>query len=141
MQIKFKNSDLQGIYQFLNNLKIKGAAVNRARYQVVKLFEIKLQELSKDRQNLIEMYAEKDSSGELIVKNDQYQMSSQKKSEYAQEVVQLMTEDALITIDDYRNKVVALYNLLTKYDEELTGTDGYAYGAFLDELERIGINK
>lgn len=141
MQIKFKNADLQGTYDFLNHLKISGAAVNRARYQIVKLIEAKLKEFSESRKALIDMYANKGDDDKPLIKDGYYQLSADSKDDYNREYRQLLSESAMITIDDYVDKFKTLYEFLTKYNEELDGTDGYAYGAFLDELERAGVNK
>lgn len=140
MQIKFKNGDLQNVYNFLTGLKIKGASVNRARFQVVKLFESKVKEFSDARTELVTQYAKKDVSGNVISKGGEVEVLPNKLAEFNSEYNALMGEDALLTIDDYRVKFRVLYNFLAKYDEELTGADGYVYGAFLDEMERVGVN-
>lgn len=140
MQLKFKNGELQNIYQFLKNLKIKGANVNRARFQVVRLFETKLKEYSDARAMLITQYVKKDSTGNPIEKDGQCEVIADRRDEFNREYTTFMAEDSLLTIDDYVAKFHILYNFLTKYEEELAGTDGYTFGAFLDELERVGIN-
>lgn len=140
MQIEFKNGDLQGIQKLLTDLKIKGAVVNRARYQVSKLIEAKVKELSDSHKELLIEFCKKDASGNPIIKNGQCEIIPGKKAHFNAEFDSLMNENASLTIDDYVSKFRTLYDFMNSYDEELTGVKGYAYGAFLDELERVNIN-
>lgn len=139
MQLTIANLQLQPIYTMLSALKIKGASINRARYQVVQLLDERLKTLSHDRKDLINQYAEKDSEGELIVKDNEYQVKPAKQLALNQANTELMTEPVLMTIDDYQPQFQKLYGFLDKYDGELEGMDALAFGAFLDALEKAGI--
>lgn len=139
-QIKFKNSELASVLGFLSELKVKGVPQNRARFQVVKIFKAKVDELTESQKVILDEFVMKDVSGKPVVKNDEYQLKPNSRADYNQEHEALLNEDALITIDDYKDKFKTLYDFLLKYDKELDGANGYAFGAFLDEMERVGIN-
>ena len=140
MQLKIKNMELPNFLTFLTDLKIKGVPQNRARFQVVKIFKAKVDELAESQKVILDEFVMKDVSGKPIVKNDEYQLKPNSRADYNQEHEALLNEEALITIDDYKDKFKTLYDFLLKYDQELDGANGYAFGAFLDEMERVGIN-
>lgn len=139
MQINLSKRQLQYVYNMLSQLKIKGASINRARYRVIELLKIELKVLNHDKESLINTYAVKDAAGKLVVKDDQYQITSGKRGVFNQASIELMTEPVLITIDDYQPQFQKLYNFLNNYDLELEGTSAMAFGAFLDALEVAGI--
>lgn len=139
-QLAFKNSELQSLLTFLNELKIKGVSQNRARFQVVKLLKEKVDELAESQRAVLNEFVMTDASNKPIIKGNEYQLKPNSRDDYNHEVETLMNENALITIDDYQAKFKTLYEFLLKYDQELEGTSAYAFGAFLDELERVNIN-
>ena len=139
LQINLSKRQLQYVYNMLSQLKIKGASINRARYRVIELLKIELKVLNHDKESLINTYAVKDAAGKLVVKDDQYQITSGKRGVFNQASIELMTEPVLITIDDYQPQFQKLYNFLNNYDLELEGTSAMAFGAFLDALEVAGI--
>lgn len=141
MQIKFKNSDLENIVTMLNGLTIKGASINRARFSALKLLNDQLKDLNEFKKQLVDQYAEKDKDGNPRVEDNQYSFTGDNAVKFQSEFNKMMAETVKLTIDDYSDKFKALYDYLNKYDGELTGTDAYAFGAFLDELEEVGINK
>lgn len=141
MQIKLNNNDLDSIVTMLNGLTIKGAAINRARYSVVKLLNNQLEDLNEFKKQLVTQYAEKGKDGQPIVDDNSYTFKGDNAVKFQNEFKTLMGEDIKLTIDDYSNQFKKLYNYLNSYDEELTGASAYAFGAFLDELERVEINK
>lgn len=141
MQIKLKNSDLENIVTMLNGLTIKGAAINRARYSVLKLLNNQLEDLNEFKKQLVNQYAVQDKNGQPLVEDDQYSFKGNNAVKFQSEFNTLMNENVKITIDDYNDQFKKLYHYLNSYDEELTGASAYAFGAFLDELEAVGINK
>ncbi|GAX04650.1 hypothetical protein IWT140_02293 [Secundilactobacillus pentosiphilus] len=141
MQIKFKNNDLDNIVSMINDLTIKGASINRARFSVLKLLNNQLEDLNEFKKQLIDQYADKDKEGNPLVEDNQYSFTGGNAIKFQNEFNTLMAEEVKITIDDYSNQFKKLYDYLNSYDKELTGASAYAFGAFLDELEAVGINK
>ena len=134
--ITIKNSEIQIFINFLNSLKLKGKS-SRGRSKLIELFDNKLQELQKDIHSIQLEHFEKDEKGNLKIKeNSKLIAKSENDAIQAQkEMDELYQENAKINVDEYTEKINALYDALDVYDYELSDTEALVYNEIMESLE------
>ncbi|WP_346703880.1 hypothetical protein [Ligilactobacillus agilis] len=129
--INFKNAELKNISDFLFKLKLTGRA-SRGRNKVLVEMEHKAETFYNDLQELKEeVYQKNNETGKSELKGDFTKEDVDKK---ANEIGQDM---AGVNVEEFSDKIKALYQALDKYEEPFEGLDAVCYDRIMDLLEEI----
>lgn len=134
--LTIENSKLTTCINFLNSLKLKGKA-SRGRSKLIELLDKKNEELQQDVRSIQKEHFQKDENGNLKAdKNGTLVAKSDSEVEQAQkEMDELYSEKAKINIDEYQEKIDALYQALDNYEYELSDVDALVYNEIMEALE------
>lgn len=133
--LKFKNNELVNVANFLVSIPLKSKA-SRARTALVQKLSLKNDEFRKFQEELLEKYAQKDESGELIQdENGSYPWIKETKAEAVEALTELNNEEVYINIEEYRPNMKLLSLALDNLDMELSGQEAVAYNLLMDQLE------
>lgn len=133
--LKFKNNELVNVANFLVSIPLKSKA-SRARTALVQKLSLKNDEFRKFQKELLEKYAQKDDSGELIQdENGSYPWIKETKAEAVEALTELNNEEVYINIEEYRPNMKLLILALDNLDMELSGQEAVAYNLLMDQLE------
>lgn len=133
--LKFKNNELVNVANFLVSIPLKTKA-SRARTSLVNKLSLKNEEYRKFQKDLLEKYAQKDESGELIQdENGSYPWVKETKDEAVEALTELNNEEVYINIEEYRPNMKMLSLALDDLDIELSGQEAAAYDLLMDQLE------
>lgn len=129
--INFKNAELKSISDFLFSLKLVGRA-SRGRNKLLVEIERKAEAFYNDLRELRE---------ECYQKNNESGKSELKENFTADDVDRKVNEVgqdlAGVNIDEFSDKIKALYQALDEYPEKLEGLDAVCYDRLMDLLEEI----
>lgn len=133
--LKFKNNELVNVANFLVSIPLKSKA-SRARTALVQKLSLKNDEFRKFQKELLEKYAQKDDSGELIKdENGSYPWIQETKAEAVEALTELNNEEVYINIEEYRPNMKLLSLALDDLDVALSGQEAVAYNLLMDQLE------
>ena len=133
--LKFKNNELVNVANFLVSIPLKSKA-SRARTALVQKLSLKNEELQKFRDELLQKYAQKDDSGELIQdENGVYPWIKETEDEARETLIELHNEEVYINIEEYRPNMKLLSLALEDLDVALSGQEAVAYDLLMDQLE------
>lgn len=133
--LKFKNNELVNVANFLVSIPLKSKA-SRARTALVQKLSLKNDEFRKFQKELLEKYAQKDDSGELIQdENGSYPWIQETKAEAVEALIELNNEEVYINIEEYRPNMKLLSLALDDLDVALSGQEAVAYNLLMDQLE------
>lgn len=133
--LKFKNNELVNVANFLVSIPLKSKA-SRARTALVQKLSLKNDEFRKFQKELLEKYAQKDDSGELIQdENGSYPWIKETKAEAVEAFTELNHEEVYINIEEYRPNMKLLSLALDDLDVALSGQEAVVYNLLMDQLE------
>jgi Protein of unknown function (DUF1617). len=133
--LKFKNNELVNVANFLVSIPLKSKA-SRARTALVQKLSLKNEELQKFRDELLQKYAQKDETGELIQdENGVYPWIKETEDEARETLIELHNEEVYINIEEYRPNMKLLSLALEDLDVALSGQEAVAYDLLMDQLE------
>ncbi|WP_270264768.1 DUF1617 family protein [Lactococcus formosensis] len=133
--LKFKNNELVNVANFLVSIPLKSKA-SRARTALVQKMSLKNDEFRRFQKELLEKYAQKDDSGELIKdENGSYPWIQETKAEAVEALTELNNEEVYINIEEYRPNMKLLSLALDDLDVALSGQEAVAYNLLMDQLE------
>lgn len=133
--LKFKNNELVNVANFLVSIPLKSKA-SRARTALVQKLSLKNDEFRKFQKELLEKYAQKDDSGELIQdENGSYPWIKETKAEAVEALTELNHEEVYINIEEYLPNMKLLSLALDDLDVALSGQEAVAYNLLMDQLE------
>lgn len=129
--INFKNAELKNISDFLFKLKLTGRA-SRGRNKLLVEMEHKAETFYNDLQELKEeCYQKNDGTGKTELKAG---LTKQGVDEKLKELGQDM---AGVNVEEFSDKIKALYQALDGYEEPFEGLDAVCYDRIMDLLEEI----
>lgn len=128
--INFKNAELKNISDFLFKLKLTGRA-SRGRNKLLIEMEHKAETFYNDLQELKEEVYKKDDVGKTELK------TGFTKDDINKKVNEIGQDMAGVNIEEFSDKIKALYQALDKYEEPFEGLDAVCYDRLMDLLEEI----
>lgn len=128
--INFKNAELKSISDFLFSLKLVGRA-SRGRNKLLVEIERKAEAFYNDLQELKEEVYKKDDAGKTELK------TGFTKDDVNKKVNEIGQDMAGVNIEEFSDKIKALYQALDKYEEPFEGLDAVCYDRLMDLLEEI----
>ena len=129
--INFKNVELKNISDFLFSLKLLGRA-SRGRNKLLVEMEEKAEAFYNDLQELKEeCYQKNDGTGKTELK------AGLTKQEVDEKLKELGQDMAGVNVEEFSDKIKALYQALDKYEEPYKGLDAVCYDRLMDLLEEI----
>lgn len=128
--INFKNAELKNISDFLFKLKLTGRA-SRGRNKLLVEMEHKAETFYNDLQELKEEVYKKDDVGKTELK------TGFTKDDINKKVNEIGQDMAGVNIEEFSDKIKALYQALDKYEEPFEGLDAVCYDRIMDLLEEI----
>lgn len=132
--IKFKNSELAPVINFLTEVPLKGRT-SRGRTKLVSILAAKHQELMED----IEKLKKEVGIDESLSDEEQGTSENQDKiDKYNTEFRQLLNEDVSANFDEYSQFLEHLITGLHACEVEFSGQDSLIYDKVLDQLEKEG---
>lgn len=133
--LKLKNIELPSTIAFLNRISLRTKA-SRARTLLVKKLDIRLQEYVKFQQEILDKFAVKDDTGE-VVKDEHgvFTWQADHVQEGNESFKELGDEEVLLNIEEYRPNMAFLKAALDDLDMELSGVDALVYDLLMDQLE------
>lgn len=140
--IKIKNIETGQIFNFLQNLELKGKA-SRGRTQLMKRLDEKNKEFLDDLTELQKEHFETDDNGDLISDENgtltplgeaDAREAEEKGTELQQEVVE-------INFGEYSSKYEALFSALDELDVPLVGQQAELYDTLMTAYEAEEENK
>lgn len=133
-ELKIKNTDLVPTINFITELHLKKAPA-RGGSKLVKLLEEKLKDFNEDAKQLRDPYVKKDGD-EPVVKNNLFVFKTEEdKKECDKEFQALSEEEAIITLNEFSNKIEAFYKALEDSEESFTGKNMLILDMLLDQFE------
>lgn len=138
MQLRFKNAELDKMINFIQSLTLSGAQANRGRFRLIKLLQAKTTELVDERMEIAKAYTKLDSDGNPVLHNFKFDVLPDKKNEFNKSQQELLTSDAEINVDEYKQSLSAFYTALNNYDEKIDGANVMMFGRLLDSMENSG---
>lgn len=145
-QLVFRKEFLIPIKNFVDALSITGGRLNRARYRLGQILDIKIFELNEERENLAKDYAVMNADGKptldtenrIIFKGETPDEIKRTEANFQREYIELLKEDTTANVSEYADYMINLITYLNDYDAPLSGVDGTMYGALYDALENAG---
>lgn len=136
MKLALANHHLQPAIGLLDAMKLAGAA-SRARTRLIRLLTPHLEALQEAEYALVTEHATLDEHGKPIIGDDGSftLIDGEHAATYITERDALFTEVAHIQGGTYQGHRQACIDLLTCYDEQLSGSEADAYDALLTALE------
>jgi hypothetical protein len=136
--IKIKNIETGQIFNFLQNLELKGKA-SRGRTQLMKRLDEKNKEFLADLTELQKEHFETDKNGDLI--SDENGMLNPLGEAEAREAEtkggELQQEVVEISFGEYSSKYEALFSALDELDVPLVGHQAEVYDTLMTAYESI----
>lgn len=136
-----KNHDIQDIGKFLLELTLKGKQ-SRMRSRFINLLQEHLNQVTDERQQLLDDYVKKDENGEPIMEEVDGQISYKvgNPHEYQRELAVLMSEDFII---EETPKVMDMLTTIQEIvfgleDMEMSGQEAMIYNNLYELVEDIG---
>lgn len=132
--LKFKNSELAPVINFLTEVPLKGRT-SRGRTKLVSILAAKHQELMED----IEKLKKEVGIDESLSDEEQGTPENQDKiDKYNTEFRQLLNEEVSANFDEYSQFLEHLITGLHACEVEFSGQDSLIYDKVLDQLEKEG---
>ena len=133
-KLVLQKSEAQPLVEFLQKPELKNK-VARLRNKFVKKLMAITSELDEERIELCKEHSDKDSEGEAIVNDNQYQV--QDIEALNADIQDLYKEEVAIEVGEYSNNFEPLFEYLESdaFDYPLSGQDDACYNRLLDMWE------
>lgn len=129
MKIKAKNSQLNGMILFLNEMKVKGKA-SLGRTKLKEKLAKKLDVFAKDEAAIVEEF------GEYTDKNHtRFEWGDGQAKDGQEAMEELGEKEVEVNLQDYAKWATPLKEKLLNYDEELSGTKADGWAVLVENLE------
>lgn len=140
MILVFKNYELKVFGDFLYELSLKGRD-SRMRSRFISLLEEQLALISKERDMLLQDYAQKDEDGNPVRDTDDKGREFiviEDTLSFNLEVSKLMQEDFIIEVKNETVEVIkTIQRIVLNVDKEFSGAEAEHYNRFCDILETV----
>lgn len=129
MNIKAKNNQLNGMIQFLNDMKVKGKA-SLGRTKLKEKLAKKLEIFAKDEAAIVEEF------GEYTDKNLSRFEWNDGQAKDGQEALEELGEQAVeVNLQDYTKWATPLKEKILNFDEEISGVKADGWAVLIENLE------
>lgn len=134
--IKIKNIETGQIFNFLQNLGLKGKA-SRGRTQLMKRLDEKNKEFLDDLTELQKEYFKTDENGDLISDENGKltPLGEAEEREAVEKATELQQEVVEINFGEHSSKYEALFGALDELDVPLVGQQAELYDTLMDAYE------
>ena len=140
MYLTMKNFELKVFGEFLYELSLKGKD-SRMRSRFIALLEAQLELIQKERDILLQDYAQTDENGRPITKEDNEGnpfMVLKDAQSYNLEITKLMQEEFVIEVkDDNKDMLKTVAEAVLNVDKEFSGFEAESYNRLCDVLEPV----
>lgn len=144
MEIKFKNSKLQGFIEFLFDIELRGKE-SRMRTRFLSLLQERYQLIMQEVETIQRENAELDEYGEIIYNLTKMPDGEEAQSfkvkdikKYNQEIGELMNELFIIDVDRERREMISsVKKSVLDYDSEIGGQLASTYDHLCEVLESV----
>lgn len=133
--LKFKNSEIETVANFLGKLPLKSKA-SRARTLLINKLNEKFGDYTAFQKELLDEYGKKQDSGELFQdEQGNFHWEADKVDEANEAMNELGDDIVYIDTVEYRPNMKFLSLSLEDLDMELSGNDAIVYDQLMDQLE------
>ncbi len=138
MKIMLRNYELAPTLNFLQGMDLKAASQSRQRSKLRNLVMEALEGFQEAQKELYDIYAEKDSNGELVINEDgtDYKIRKDLKKQFLEEMNTLLSEEVIIEGGTYARNIIAFGEILGKYEGVISGKEADIYDRLMDEFEK-----
>ncbi|WP_461198562.1 DUF1617 family protein [Enterococcus sp. N249-2] len=138
MKIMLRNYELAPTLNFLQGMDLKAASQSRQRSKLRNLVMEALEGFQEAQKELYDLYAEKDSNGELVISEDgtDYKIRKDLKKKFLEEMNTLLSEEVIIEGGTYARNITAFGEILAKYEGVISGKEADIYDRLMDEFEK-----
>lgn len=129
MNVKAKNNQLNGMIQFLNEMKVKGKA-SLGRTKLKEKLAKKLEIFAKDEAAIVEEF------GEYTDKNlSRFEWSDGQAKDGQEALEELGEQEVEVNLQDYAKWVIPLKEKILNFDEEISGVKADGWAILIENLE------
>ncbi|GFE46277.1 DUF1617 family protein [Streptococcus canis] len=137
MDLTVKNKELNILYDVLDKIKVTNMRANRGRAKLLAKVVDKTKEYAKDEADLIDLYAQKDKDGKLVI--DEHKNIKIADPTKIDELNDLLTElgEELITIKghEYSKRFIDFLEYLAAAEDEFTASEIVLIDNILEQFE------
>ena len=133
--MKIKNSEINGLAEFLAKEKLGGKA-SRMRTKFLKLLNEAIIETEEFRKELLEKYSKKDDEGNALIENNSYVLEDAEA--FNKEFTELMLEDFVIDETESKKEVLQhIKHILENTETEFEGVKAFQYDQWCEAFENL----
>ena len=133
--MKLKNSEINGLAEFLAKEKLGGKA-SRMRTKFLKILNEAINEIEGFRKELLEKYSKKDDEGKALIKDNSYVIEDVEA--FNKEYLELMNEDFIIDETESKREMLQhIKNILDNTETEFEGVKAFQYDSWCDAFENL----
>lgn len=133
-----RNYELAPTLNFLQGMDLKAASQSRQRSKLRNLVMEALEGFQEAQKELYELYAEKNSNGELAINDDgtDYKIRKESKKKFLEEMNILLSEEVIIEGGIHTRNISAFGDILANYEGVISGKEADIYDRLMDEYEK-----
>ena len=133
--MKIKNSEINGLAEFLASEKLGGKA-SRMRTKFLKLLNEAIIETEEFRKELLEKYSKNDDEGNALIENNSYVLEDAEA--FNKEFTELMLEDFVIDETESKKEVLQhIRHILENTETEFEGVKAFQYDQWCEAFENL----
>lgn len=144
MILVLKNYEVKAFGDFLYELSLKGKE-SRMRSRFISILEEQLGLVSKEREILLQDYAQKDENGEPVRDKDEEGREFvilEDTFSFNLETSKLMNEDFIIEVKNEKIEMVkVIQDIVLNVDKEFSGVEAERYDRFCEVLESVSFDE
>lgn len=135
MQVKIENAKLGQAINLLFNLSLKGKQ-SRHRTKFIKILNERLEEVEKDREELLKEHCHLDDKGEPRKIEDDTKWDIKDLDAYAKDVEDLFSEELVIEGGDAHGMLETVKTVLDNCDVAFSGQEAMTYDYLCEAFEQ-----
>ena len=133
--MKLKNSEINGLAEFLAKEKLGGKA-SRMRTKFLKILNEAINEIEGFRKELLEKYSKKDDEGKALIKDNSYVIEDVEA--FNKEYLELMNEDFIIDETESKREMLQhIKRILDNTETEFDGAKAFQYDIWCEAFENL----
>ncbi|MDV5978087.1 DUF1617 family protein [Streptococcus canis] len=137
MDLTLKNKDLNTFYSVLDKIKVTNMRANRGRAKLLAKVVDKIKEYAKDEADLIDLYAQKDKDGKLVIdEHKNIKLADPTKIDELNDLLtELGNEDITIKGHEYSKRFIDFLEYLAESEDEFTSAEIIIIDNILEQFE------
>lgn len=149
--MKLKKHELEPFLSFLHEMNIPDRKASRMRSRFKRILADRIREVSEEKQEIIDKYAEKDELGNPVIKNEKTKEIKFKDNDAEinanQEYIDILNEDCVIEENEERKDILlSIKDSILNYDDEeyfknFKGQKADEYDRWCEIVEQIDYEK